>query len=130
MTLAAARIIPMTATVLVVDDDAGFRGLAVRLIAGLGLTIAGQAETVATALAEARRLRPDAALVDVRLPDGNGIDLGAELAALPWQPRVVLTSSDPDAARLERERRGADHLPFIAKEDLPRAPLLRLLTRE
>ena len=39
-----------------------------------------------------------AALVDVDLPDGNGIALAHELTALPWRPRVVLTSVDAEAA--------------------------------
>ena len=118
----------MAVTVLVVDDDPGFRGLAARLISALGFTVTGQAEDAESALAAAHRLRPDAALVDVRLPGRDGIDLGAELAALPWRPQIVLTSSDPEAARLERQRRGAGHLAFVPKEELPRAPLRELLT--
>jgi DNA-binding NarL/FixJ family response regulator len=118
----------MAVTVLVVDDDPGFRGLAARVIGAMGLTVAGQAENADQALAAAQRLRPDAALVDVRLPDRDGIDLAVELAALPWHPRVVLISSDPDTARFERDRRDANHLAFVSKEDLPRAPLRQLLT--
>jgi FixJ family two-component response regulator len=113
----------MAATVLVVDDDSGFRGLAARLVAEVGLTVAGQAENAEDALAAAHRLRPDAALVDVRLPDRSGIDLGAELAALPWGPRVVLISSSPGVAHLDM-----NGLTFVPKEDLPRAPLRQLLT--
>ena len=113
----------MAATVLLVDDDAGFRGLAARMVGVAGLTVVGEAANAEEALAEARRLRPDAALVDVRLPDRDGIDLGGEIAALPWRPRVVLISSDPEAAR-----RDANGLAFVAKADLPRTPLRQLLT--
>jgi FixJ family two-component response regulator len=92
----------MPATVLVVDDDSDFRGLAARMVTEVGLTVA---------------------LVDVRLPDRSGIDLGTELAALPWSPRVVLISSSSGVADLDM-----NGLTFVRKEDLPRVPLRQLLT--
>jgi CheY-like chemotaxis protein len=113
----------MPATVLVVDDDPDFRGLAARMVAEVGLTVAAQAENAEEALAAAHRVRPDAALVDVRLPDRSGIDLGTELAALPWSPRVVLISSSSGVANLDM-----NGLTFVRKEDLPRVPLRQLLT--
>jgi DNA-binding NarL/FixJ family response regulator len=71
-------------------------------------------------------LRPAAMLVDVGLPDGNGIALAGELSALPWRPRVVLTSTDPDAVSPDELRRSGAGA-FIAKDELPNAPLHRLL---
>jgi hypothetical protein len=44
-------------------------------------------------------------LVDAELPDGDGITLARELAALPWRPRIVLTSIDRDIATAERPAR-------------------------
>lgn len=120
----------MAAPVLIVDDDPGFRRLAERMIRAIGLTVVGQAEDVEAAVVAANELRPVAALVDVGLPDGDGIELAHQLASLPWRPRVVLISSDPDAASLARGRADAQALPFVAKEDLPTAPLRRLLTAE
>lgn len=113
-------------SVLVVDDDPEFRRLAGRLIAASGLRVVGEADCVAGALVAAARLRPSACLVDVELPDGDGVRLAGELVALAWRPRVVLTSidgeitSDGDARRL-----GAAG--FVAKAELPNAPLGRLL---
>ena len=116
-------------SVLVVDDDDVFRGLARRLLAAVGLAVVGEAETTAAALAAATTLRPDAALVDVMLPDGDGVALAGKLVALPWRPRVVLTSTDADAASPEVVRAsGADA--FVPKQELPGAPLHRLLTGE
>jgi DNA-binding NarL/FixJ family response regulator len=113
-------------SVLVVDDDPVFRGLAKRMLAAGGLVVVGEAETVATAMAAAIELRPDAALVDVGLPDGDGIALARELSALPWRPRIVLCSTDPDAASADDvSRSGA--AAFVAKDELPNAPLRRLL---
>ena len=81
----------MPASVLIVDDDPIFRALVRRLLTGAGLVVVGEAESVAEGLAVAEELRPNAALVDFGLPDGDGLGLARQLTALPWQPRVVLT---------------------------------------
>ena len=81
----------------------------------------------ASALTAAKATRPQAALVDVGLPDRDGIELGTELAGLPWGPRVVLTSTD-DA--IDDEIQSGDRevkLPFITKENLAGDRLFRLL---
>lgn len=118
----------MATTVLVVDDDPAFRELAVRVLAATRLEVIGEADSVSAARAAAAAFRPDAALVDVGLPDGDGIALARELAALPWRPRVVLTSVDPDAASDEAVRQ-AGARGFVHKAELPNAPLGRLLAR-
>jgi DNA-binding NarL/FixJ family response regulator len=113
-------------SVLLVDDDPIFRGLARRVLVAGGLAVVGEADSIASALLLAHDLRPDAALVDVGLPDGDGVTLAEQLTALPWCPRVVLTSTDPEAASAEdvlRSGAGA----FFAKEDLPNAQLAHLL---
>ena len=111
---------------VLLDDDADFRGLAARIIAAGGQVVVGEADTVASAMSVALKLRPGAALVDVGLPDGDGIALARELAALPWRPRVVLTSADPGAASPEDVRRSGAGA-FIPKDELPNSPLTRLL---
>jgi DNA-binding NarL/FixJ family response regulator len=114
-------------TVLIVDDDPAFRSLASRIVAGLGFDVAGEVGTLAAALAAAAELRPEAALVDVGLPDGDGVTLAAQLVALPWRPTVVLTSSDPDAVTMAAaERAGANG--FLPKSDLTDGSLRRMLT--
>ncbi len=74
----------------------------------------------------AEETKPDAVLVDVDLPDGDGITLAGALTALPWQPRVVLTSVDPDAAGPDDVRRSGA-LAFLSKDKLANGTLLRLL---
>jgi DNA-binding NarL/FixJ family response regulator len=70
-------------------------------------------------------IRPSAVLLDVGLPDGSGITLAGELTALPWQPHVVLTSSDADAASDDDvDRAGA--AAFIAKESLTEIALRKV----
>jgi len=119
-------MVAMAPTVLIVDDDPAFRGLAAQLLIAFGLVLVGEADSVEAAIAAAGALRPDAVLVDVGLPDGDGIALAGVLTALPWRPRVVLTSTDAEAATAaDVTRSGA--AAFVPKEQLPNAALQRLL---
>jgi DNA-binding NarL/FixJ family response regulator len=122
-------IASMPGAVLVVDDDPVFRSLARRTLVAEGLVVIGEAGSVAAALAAAHALRPDAVLLDIGLPDGDGVALARELTALPWRPRVVLISSDPDAASPD-EVLASGAGAFVAKDDLPNAPLERLMANE
>jgi DNA-binding NarL/FixJ family response regulator len=116
----------MPASVLVVDDDPVFRDLARDVLAAEGLVVVAEAESVETALDIAHALRPDAVLVDIELPDGDGLALARRMSALRWRPRVVLISTDADAASPEDvQRSGAEA--FVPKHELPNAPLKRLL---
>jgi DNA-binding NarL/FixJ family response regulator len=119
----------MPFSVLLIDDDPLFRMLARRLLTSMGFDVTGEAERVGGAAEVADRLRPDGILLDVWLPDGHGVDLARELVQLPWAPRVVLTSTDPDAVSAEALRwSGAEG--FIPKDQLPGAPLEELLTTQ
>jgi DNA-binding NarL/FixJ family response regulator len=115
----------MSGSVLIVDDDPGFRSLANRILTEAGLTVVAEAEDARTAVIAANASRPEGILVDLGLPDRGGLDLARELFALEWHPRVLLTSSDPEAAQLLDGHR--ESLPFLVKEDLPNAPLRSLL---
>jgi CheY-like chemotaxis protein len=114
-------------SVLVVDDDPAFLFLAMRLLEDMGAHVVATAEDAAAAIVAADVARPEAALVDVGLPDRDGIDLAHELAALPWRPRVVLTSTDTEAVRAIAAYDGQRKLPFVPKEELANPPLRRLL---
>jgi DNA-binding NarL/FixJ family response regulator len=116
----------MDLSVFVVDDDPSFRRLAHAILAGAGLAVAGEADTAAAAVAAVGAMRPGAVLVDVGLPDRDGISLARELAALPWRPRVVLTSTDPEAATAS-EVADSGAAAFVPKDQLPNAPLYDLL---
>ena len=117
----------MSTSVLVVDDDPGFRALAIRMLGGMGLRVVGEADTFASATRAATALRPQSALVDVGLPDGDGVALARVLSAMPWATRVVLTSSNRDATT-DSEAQSAGAAGFIAKDDLPSGELWTLLT--
>jgi DNA-binding NarL/FixJ family response regulator len=83
----------MAATVLIVDDHAGFRLSARRILEADGFVVVGEAGDGRSAIAEARRLSPQIVLLDVCLPDIPGFDVAAEMSGLPEPPAVVLTSS-------------------------------------
>ena len=121
-------IAPVTGSVLLIDDDPAFRRLARQTLSGSGLTVVGEAATAAAGSAAARSLEPEIMLVDVGLPDGDGISLARELSALPWAPRVVLTSVDPDAASPEEVRKSGA-IGFVPKQDLPGSGLDMLMAR-
>jgi DNA-binding NarL/FixJ family response regulator len=109
----------MGASVLIVDDHAGFRAHARRLLECEGFLVIGEAADCASALEAALKLEPELALVDVHLPDGNGFDLTTRLRALTDPPDVVLTSSR-DGADLERCVSECGASGFVPKADLSR----------
>lgn len=112
----------MPRTVLIVDDHAGFRGFARRLLEAGGYTVVGEAEDGASALAAAEALRPQLVLLDVFLPDTDGFAVARRLADSGNGAVVVLTSSREAAdlgARLDRSRAQG----FIHKDDLSGAAL-------
>ena len=116
----------MAQTVLIVDDHAGFRGFARRLLEAGGYTVVGEAEDGASALAAVEELRPELVLLDVMLPDSDGFAVAERLAGNGDQPVVVLTSSREAAdfgQRLERtSARG-----FIHQDDLSAAALAAVM---
>jgi DNA-binding NarL/FixJ family response regulator len=84
---------PSVKRLLIVDDHTEFRSAARRLLRAGGFDVVGEARTGAQALEDAARLRPDVVLLDVQLPDANGFDLSAQLAANGDSPDVILISS-------------------------------------
>jgi DNA-binding NarL/FixJ family response regulator len=87
------RISVVATTVLIADDHRGFRVNACRLLQAEGYEVVGEAGDAASALAAARRLRPDVVLLDVQLPDEDGFEVAAQLTGVEGPPAVVLTSS-------------------------------------
>src|SRR5215218_3354706 len=82
---------------IVVDDHEIVRqGLVALLDRRPGFQVVGEAGTVAEAVAEAHRLEPDVVVMDVRLPDGSGVEACREIRAERPQTRVIMLTSYPD----------------------------------
>ena len=69
----------MTRIMLVDDHDVVREGLRALLSRREGFDIVAQAATMAEAIAEAARTQPDVIVMDVRLPDGSGIEACREI---------------------------------------------------
>lgn len=116
--------------VLVVDDNATFSKALVAMLETMGVEVAGVAGSVAEGLALARARRPDVVLMDVLLPDGDGIGATARLAGeLDETSTVVMSLLDDATFRTRALEAGA--VAFIAKPQLPRdlEPVLGTITR-
>ncbi len=116
----------MPERVLIVDDHAGFRGVARRLLQEIGRQVVGEAGTGAEALSESRRLKPDVVLLDIQLPDLDGLAVAATLSSEPQPPAVVLVSTR-DAADYGPRLHDCGAIGFIAKADLSAESLIALL---
>ncbi|PND55815.1 DNA-binding response regulator [Mycobacterium sp. ENV421] len=93
---------------LVDDHEVVRRGLADLLGADAELTVVGEAATVAEALARIPAAAPDVAVLDVRLPDGSGIDLCRDLLAANDDLRcLILTAFTDEQSMLDAILAGA-----------------------
>ncbi len=112
---------PEPIRVLVVDDQELFRrGITMLLTAEPGIEVVGEAGDGLEAAALAESTAPDVVLLDVRLPDGSGVDVVRTMRGWAAPPMVVLTST-ADYTHAAREC-GATG--FISKRFLS-GPVLR-----
>jgi len=107
---------PAAIQVLLVEDEAANRGLIRAMVARVPLPPdrrfeLHEAATIAEARAILARITPAIVILDVRLPDGNGLDLATELCAAgrPARPAVIVASASVlPAERDAAIERGAD----------------------
>jgi CheY-like chemotaxis protein len=111
---------------LVVDDHTAFRRLASRLLEEIGREVVGEAGTGEEALKESRRLKPDLVLLDIQLPDLDGLMVAASLSLEPEPPAVLLVSSR-EARDYGPRLHGCGALGFITKAELSAESLQALL---
>ncbi len=86
------------ARLVVIDDHEALRGGLEALLAQAGHDVVGAAGNVASAYDLVEHSEPELALVDVRLPDGNGIDLTRDLLLFYPDLRVVLYTGETEPA--------------------------------
>ncbi|OZB79952.1 MAG: DNA-binding response regulator [Microbacterium sp. 14-71-5] len=111
-------------TVLIVDDQAMLRaGFAAILQAQDGLDVIGQASDGSEGVDEARRLRPDVVLMDVRMPNLDGIEATRRIIAAAERdgrtPPAVLVLTTFDADEYVHEALQAGASGFLLKDALP-----------
>ena len=108
-----------TVKVLLVDDDALVRaGLRLILSSADDLEVVGETDDGASAVAAVRRHRPDVVLMDIRMPQMDGITATAALRRLAPPPQVVvLTTFQADEHVVAALRAGASG--FLVKDTPP-----------
>ena len=88
---------PARLRLLIVDDHEIVRqGLVALLGRREGFEVVAEAGSVAEAIDQARKLQPDVVVMDVRLPDGSGIEACREIRAELPNTRVIMLTSYPD----------------------------------
>jgi DNA-binding NarL/FixJ family response regulator len=115
--------------VLIVDDSQVIRERLVMLLNEIpGVEIVGQAETVAQAIDALRQFTPDAMILDLRLPDGNGLDV-LRLMQRERLPTAVIVLTSYPYPQYEKRARAAGAYAFLNKaRDFATIPeLLRAL---
>ena len=87
----------MSLKILLVDDHEVVRlGVRALIEDQPGMEVVGEAGTVREALEEIRAQRPDVVVLDMRLPDGHGIDACRQIKADHPQSRIIVLTSFPD----------------------------------
>ncbi len=113
-----------TKKILLVDDEPELRKLVIDILSDDGFSNIIDAGTVQTGLIYARQEKPDLAILDVMLPDGDGFSLMKKLRAFTNIPVIFLTAKDEAADKLAGLGLGADD--YVVKPFLPQELLLRV----
>ena len=98
--------------VLIVEDDPGIRGVLKTLLESQHYRVA-EAESAARGIIEARNHRPDLSVVDLGLPDRDGLSVIQEIRRFSPLPILVLSARTMEAEKIAALDAGADD--YIAK---------------
>ena len=111
-------------TLLIVDDDNPFRNSLARAMERRGFRVM-TADSVASGIAAAHEQRPGYAVLDLRLSDGNGLQIVPEIRAVSPEARIImLTGYGNIATAVAAVKAGAiDYLPKPADADQVEAAL-------
>ena len=108
----------MAYRILIVDDESSLQNMVSGILNQAGYETTS-ALTCAQALEQFRAAPPDAVLLDINLPDGDGFSLFGKLRESRDVPVLFLSARDEDADRLQGLGLGADD--YITKPFLPRS---------
>ena len=109
----------MSTSVLVVDDQPLFcSGIELLIDAQPDMAFAGAAHSGTAAVAAAARVKPDVVLMDLRMPDGDGVQATEAIRHGPNPPRVLVLTTFRDQ-RIVQRALAAGATGFITKDALP-----------
>jgi two-component system chemotaxis response regulator CheY len=109
-------------TVLIIDDSAFLCGILADILEKHGLAVIGTADNGEAGLSMFAQLKPDVVILDIGLPDIDGIQVARKIIELDCNAKIVMcTARDQLQTILQSLRAGASH--FIAKPFLPEALL-------
>jgi two-component system chemotaxis response regulator CheY len=114
-------------TVLIIDDSAFLRTILTDILEKHGLTVLGAAADGEAGIAMFTQLKPDAVILDIGLPDIDGIQVARRILEMDRNAKVVMCSTKGQLQTiLESLEAGASH--FVVKPFLPEALLESLHT--
>lgn len=111
--------------ILLVDDERELLDLLLSILTEYGFRNVETAKNVKEALAQAEKSRPELAVLDVMLPDGNGFDLMKQLKKGGDYPILFLTARGEEDDKFKGFGLGADD--YIVKPFLPKELLFRVM---
>src|SRR4051794_35049914 len=114
----------MSLRVLIIDDHAPFRAAVRELLERRGFTVVDEADGAKAGLEAVETREPDAVVLDIGLPDGNGFDVCRVMTEANPALRVLLISADAHHGRWASDSGAAA---FVPKARLASADLAGLL---
>lgn len=111
--------------ILLVDDEPALLDMVMSILADDGFDNIHTAKSVKEALSAAELYRPDLAILDVMLPDGNGFELMEQLTRNADYPVLFLTARGEEDDKFKGFGLGADD--YVVKPFLPRELLFRIM---